>query len=90
MNIFLTQDYSAIPTWIRWNSSIIVCLAMDSYPKLMCEELYQEDPKKFQKFYEDNVNKKKDHSFIIVDRSAQIEYRFILCKGGKSSEYVVL
>lgn len=90
LNIFLTQDYNAIPTKIRRNSNLVFLLAMDTYPDTMIEEnAPMKKNKEFQEAYETNVNYKKNRSFIIIDRGAPIETRFILCDGGQTCQYLV-
>jgi len=38
INIFLTQNYTSIPSTIWWNSSIVFLLTCDNYSPAMMEE----------------------------------------------------
>lgn len=90
LNIFLTQDYTAIPSRIWRNCNLVVLLTMDNYSESMAKENSLKNRySEFQKFYEDNVINRKDHSFIVVDKSAQIDKRYIFYDAKKQQfEYV--
>ncbi len=69
---------------------MVVLLTMDNYSECMSKEnALKNKTLEFQKFYEDNVINRKDHSFLIIDKSAILEKRYIFYDAKKEKyEYV--
>lgn len=90
INIYLTQNYTSIPSVIRRNANLVILLTSDNYSPAMIEEnALKNKHKQFAQFYEDNIINQKDHSFIIIDKSAKIDNRYVLYNGTKGlAEYV--
>lgn len=89
LNIFLTQDYTSIPSKIRRNSNLVFLLTSDNFSEaMMRENTIKNKWQEFQQFYEDNIISTKDYSFLIIDKSAKNDKRYILVKEGWKSCYV--
>jgi hypothetical protein len=49
---------------------------------MMRENTIKNKWQEFQQFYEDNIISPKDYSFLIIDKSAKNDKRYILVKEG--------
>lgn len=84
LNIFLTQDWNALPTRIRRNSNLVFLMNMDTYPDNMIKENSTKNTEKqLEEAYQSLVGEKRDFSFIIIDKGAPMNKRFFFCKEGK-------
>ena len=54
------------------------------------ENSMQGTKKQFMKTYEEMVIMKKDYSFIIIDKSAKIDWWFYYCEQGKKLFNIML
>lgn len=51
---------------------------MDNYSDALAKEnSLKNKTEEFQKYFEENVINRKDHSFLVVDKSAPIDKRYI-------------
>ena len=84
-NIFLTQNYTSIPSTIRRQTPLVFLLNMDNYSEVMAEENSLQGQKKaFMALYEKEIILKKDYSFLIIDKSAKHSKRLWKCDKGKT------
>jgi len=67
----------------------VFLLTSDNYSQTMMEEnCLKNKHKEFSNFFEDNIINKKNHSFLVIDKSAPIDYRYLLVDGGNVCNFV--
>ena len=73
--IVLSQKWSAIPDTIRLQSNISILASTDNYKKSMVEEnALHGGEKEFDELYQE-MNGRKDYSFMIINKSEKKENR---------------
>ena len=82
-NVFLTQNYTSIPSTIRRQTPLVMLLNMDNYSDIMAKEnSLRGQEKQFMELYETEIILKKDFSFLIIDKSEKQSRRLWKCDKG--------